>query len=731
VIYEDNFVTDNTDAGIMHEISFASVIRGNFLRGNCHDLLLGGVNGFCGNIFISSSENVEIYNNTVEIDPAAGSFAGITLWQGDRVHSFNATRRFPPVPPFAKALLRNNSVHNNEIRFVSCPAPHQTARNGLVNFFNSSAYFAQSNNTWTRNSYETLSKTGGAEPHWWWCTAKSDACLGYSFHGFQQIGQDLESNQINGSSECLISLRATKRVLSESPEDQPRGSGLVTNSTMKTDDEGPGPAVCDPAGVKQTPPVCQQQQLATPRGGEHALGETAFLPNIFGGPATRGNCVYGHFGAGGYGGVSCWTGSLFGFSGVDGPTSVASEFFGWFVNGSYSLYLWGPNRHLRLGFGPDAGADQAVDDVLVATNDALLVKTKQSTSSSQLGLTWRDWRTIVGFVEGPDAHVRLEELTGHGEPPGGACAVPAGCCGAVKQFSFKPAAAAAPVSFQYWRWVIEKTHDASGSTICFIGFDIGGSWKTDPSWNVSAAFHSFEGGAPAGVLSRDCGSFWNAAASPHGPWNLTIDARKPIAPTGFEYSIYVPTEAPSQFKILGASAATGPWNEVFRTANAPTGGCEPRPPPPPPPPYWADPAIRGVNATSDPSGDWTLAFATHPSGRVAGRTDFALCFNEKRDQMNHSTAPGAMACANLAAAAGETEQEMAKRNAYILSLPPLKDPADDRFQRKLLSVMKVNSMSPEGDVAYNWSTSCRAPHKCKLEMISYSLMYIAACSCFH
>ncbi len=31
---------------------------------------------------------------------------------------------------------------------------------------------------------------------------------------------------------------------------------------------------------------------------------------------------------------------------------------------------------------------------------------------------------IVGFVEGPAAHVRLEELTGHGAPGGSACAVP-------------------------------------------------------------------------------------------------------------------------------------------------------------------------------------------------------------------------------------------------------------------------------------------------------------------
>lgn len=46
-----------------------------------------------------------------------------------------------------------------------------------------------------------------------------------------------------------------------------------------------------------------------------------------------------------------------------------------------------------------------------------------------------------------------------------------------------------------------------------------------------------------------------------------------------------------------------------------------------------------------------------------------------------------------------------------LQLPPLPDVGDDRFQRKLLSVMKVNSMAPEGKLNYSWSTTCRAPHK--------------------
>lgn len=189
--------------------------------------------------------------------------------------------------------------------------------------------------------------------------------------------------------------------------------------------------VCDEAGLQQSPPVCQRASQSG----------TAHMPTVFGGPATLGQCVYGHFHdqQSNYGGgASCWTGALFAFSGIvtrspqsppsqpppptppsdplvptraqDGTTSVNSDFVGWFVNGSYSVYLWGPSRHLRLGFGRDALADPEQDTVLEATNDVLLVKRGES---AQIGVTWRDWRTIVGFVEG-DAVAQMEETTGHG-----------------------------------------------------------------------------------------------------------------------------------------------------------------------------------------------------------------------------------------------------------------------------------------------------------------------------
>ena len=74
------------------------------------------------------------------------------------------------------------------------------------------------------------------------------------------------------------------------------------------------------------------------------------------------------------------------------------------------------------------------------------------------------------------------------------------------------------------------------------------------------------------------------------------------------------------------------------------------------------------------------------------------------------------ACCEDSCATGAAQEDVAEvfeqRNEYISStLPPLPDAGDDRFQRKLLSVMKVNSLAAEGAIRQSWSTTCRAPHQ--------------------
>jgi hypothetical protein len=63
-------------------------------------------------------------------------------------------------------------------------------------------------------------------------------------------------------------------------------------------------SVCDASGLAETPRVCR-------RGDAH-------LPNIYGGPSTLDQCSFGSTTPGNspeWGGASCWSGSLFGFSG--------------------------------------------------------------------------------------------------------------------------------------------------------------------------------------------------------------------------------------------------------------------------------------------------------------------------------------------------------------------------------------------------------------------------------
>jgi hypothetical protein len=99
-----------------------------------------------------------------------------------------------------------------------------------------------------------------------------------------------------------------------------------------------------------------------------------------------------------------------------------------------------------------------------------------------------------------------------------------------------------------------------------------------------------------------------------------------------------------------------------------------------------------------------LALATTLRKGNNGVTTFALSYG-----VNASEASQRAASAVAGVDVGATMQE---RNDFVLrSAEPLPDASDDRFQRKLLSVMKVNSMSPEGAIAHNWSTTCRAPHK--------------------
>ena len=54
---------------------------------------------------------------------------------------------------------------------------------------------------------------------------------------------------------------------------------------------------------------------------------------------------------------------------------------------------------------------------------------------------------------------------------------------------------------------------------------------------------------------------------------------------------------------------------------------------------------------------------------------------------------------------------MARRLAFYAALPEGADDGETRFLRKCASVMKVNTLGPEGAIQRHWSTPDRIPHR--------------------
>jgi hypothetical protein len=82
------------------------------------------------------------------------------------------------------------------------------------------------------------------------------------------------------------------------------GGALGTHTGPEAHGSSVATSVCDASGLAETPRVCR-------RGDAH-------LPNIYGGPSTLDQCSFGSTTPGNspeWGGASCWSGSLFGFSG--------------------------------------------------------------------------------------------------------------------------------------------------------------------------------------------------------------------------------------------------------------------------------------------------------------------------------------------------------------------------------------------------------------------------------
>lgn len=158
-LYELNTVRNNTRAGISHEISYAAVIRRNFVGGNgsSRDVWL-----FDGQIQVQNSQDVEIYDNTVIVPATGGN--GITLVQQGR-----------GVGKHGPYSTINNYVHHNVVTHLG-----NRGANGAVADSDASTMFAGTNR-FNFNIYEVPDSSSG---HWAWSGSHK------SWQGFRAEGQE-------------------------------------------------------------------------------------------------------------------------------------------------------------------------------------------------------------------------------------------------------------------------------------------------------------------------------------------------------------------------------------------------------------------------------------------------------------------------------------------------------------------------------------------------------------
>jgi parallel beta-helix repeat protein len=146
IVYENNVIERNHDAGIYHEISFNAIIRNNVLRHNGE----GSDGWFWGNdIIVSASEGVDIHDNRLTV--SEGRCAIMLIDQGRRDNG----RLYK---------TRNNSIHDNDITFEGSPCAGGVSDVSPNN--ESFLIISAGNNSFDRNVYR-VPRTASASRFVW------------------------------------------------------------------------------------------------------------------------------------------------------------------------------------------------------------------------------------------------------------------------------------------------------------------------------------------------------------------------------------------------------------------------------------------------------------------------------------------------------------------------------------------------------------------------------------
>jgi hypothetical protein len=179
-LYEGNTCIDNLASGIFHEISYKATIRCNTLKGNA--------NKHGAQIFISTSSDVQVYNNVVAISEAHPG-DGIVVQQGNRTadESNGVIYR-----------AKNNYVHHNDISYSS-----QAKLSGVRESYNpNNDFWATSNNAFNNNTYHVPAVSDpNTQKLWTW----NNTSLNWS--GMRAAGQE-KQGVVNNSFPTTISLTA-------------------------------------------------------------------------------------------------------------------------------------------------------------------------------------------------------------------------------------------------------------------------------------------------------------------------------------------------------------------------------------------------------------------------------------------------------------------------------------------------------------------------------------------
>jgi parallel beta-helix repeat protein len=154
-LYENNTSEDNTWMGILHEISYAAIIRNNTIRRNGFGFdpwIIGA------GILVTGSPNVEIYGNFLD-----GNADGIGAAQQNRGSG-----------AYGPHEIWNLWVHDNTVL-------NTKGWTGVVQDVNDNSVFTSRNNRFENNQYQT---TGTALPFTWMNQELTEA-------GWKSFGQDL------------------------------------------------------------------------------------------------------------------------------------------------------------------------------------------------------------------------------------------------------------------------------------------------------------------------------------------------------------------------------------------------------------------------------------------------------------------------------------------------------------------------------------------------------------